>query len=62
MKKVCNGYVTEVGFVRIKPLTINAYVCNGYVTYTVSYPQLRQENLFDWKTASTTKKVIKPLL
>lgn len=62
MKKVCNGYVTEVGFVRIKPLIINAYVCNGYVTDTASHPQLLQKILFDWKTASTTKKVVKPFL
>jgi len=60
MKKVCNGYVTEVRFVRIKPLIINTCVCNGYVTDRLGYPQLRQEILFDWKTARTAKKVVKP--
>jgi hypothetical protein len=62
LKILCDGYVTEQGMFRVNQLKFKLFLCDGYVTEQRIKIFSLLNFLFDWKTASTTKKLVNTLL
>jgi len=58
LKILCDGYVTAQGLLKDNRLKINPFLYDGYVTEQKIKILSGINFLFDWKSSSTTKKVL----